>query len=485
MKYLNLIFLLGSLSLTAQLQPSWSKVFGGLGTFSSPHVADLNGDGVKDIVIGCGREEFEKTDTAVIAIDGKTSDILWVVGARDQMFGSVTFFDVNRDGGLDVLIPGRSAELKAIDGKTGKVIWEFTKEPFPPRLRQLGFYNFYNPQIIEDQNGDGIEDILVANGGDVTKKADEHDRPPGQLFILDSQDGSIISRALMPDGKEIYCSAVVTKMNKKDKDYTVIFGTGGETISGSLYRVSLSEVKSNDIGNAIPIATSEVKGFIAPPTLIDINDDGTLDIVTNAVEGRMIAIDGETNETLWETNTPNSEAYSAVAPGQFFEKGKFDFFTVYAQGIWPNLTESAQRLVDGETGEFIFIDSLGTIQTSTPIIADITQDGFDDALYSINVFDESFPLKEYFNVLVLYNFKEGSLHQFTRAKLGVNLSITPWAGDLDDDGRLDIIYCYHTESRDIFKMTGLTVNLIKTKIKITSTVKWGAYMGSDYTGVYK
>lgn len=469
----------------SQLAPSWTMEFRGLGTFSSPRVADLNQDGIKDVIVGCGREEFEKADTAIIALNGKDGSMLWNVGARDQIFGSAAIYDIDEDGVDDVLISGRSAELKAISGRSGNVIWEFTKVSEPKKLRALGFYNFYNPQIIDDQNGDGKRDILVANGGDVTKKPEEKDRPSGQIFILDGQNGKIISRAMMPDNKEIYCSTVVTKLSPDDEDYSVIFGTGGETIGGNMYISTLQDVRKEDLSKAISIATSPEKGFIAPPLLIDVTKDGTLDVLINSVDGRMIAVDGKTKAMLWQTLTPSSEAYGSIAAGNFFDEDKLDFFTVYASGIWPNLTNSKQRLIDGETGDAIFTGTMGSVQTSTPIIADITQDGFDDALLSVNILVETFPLKDYFNALVLYDFKNKSVHQFTRAQFGINLASTPWVGDLDNDGKFDIIYCNHTESRNVFAMNDLRVNLIKTDIEIKKPVKWGAYMGSDYDGVYK
>lgn len=480
-----LSIVLFSHTVKSQVEPKWTIELQDLGTFSSPRVADLNKDGIKDIIVGCGREEFEQADTAVIALDGKDGTMLWHVGARDQMFGSAAIYDLDGDKIDDVIISGRSAELKAISGKSGKLIWEFTKIDKPEKLRSLGFYNFYNPQIIEDQNGDGKKDILIANGGDVTKKPDEKDRPTGQLFILDGQNGKVISRAKMPDGKEIYCSAVVTKLNPQDEDYSVIYGTGGETIGGNMYISKLSDVLDNDLSNAKAIATSNTKGFIAPPLLIDVTEDGTLDILINAVDGRMLAVDGTTFETLWQAYTPSSEAYGSIAAGNFFEQDKLDFFSVYASGVWPNLTGSTQRLIDGKTGEPIFTGNMGAVQTSTPIVADITEDGFDDALLSVNIKVDAFPLNDYFNVLVVYDFKNKSVHQFSRPQFGINLASTPWIGDLDNDGKFDIVYCNHTESRNVFSMQNLRVNLIKTDIEIKTPVRWGSYMGSDYNGVFR
>ena len=79
-------------------QDSWTTTLETVGTFSSPRVADLNQDNVLDIIIGAGREEFQACDSAVIALDGKTGALLWKVPAKDQIFGSAIFEDLNEDG---------------------------------------------------------------------------------------------------------------------------------------------------------------------------------------------------------------------------------------------------------------------------------------------------------------------------------------------------------------------------------------------------
>lgn len=95
--------------------------------------------------------------------------------------------------------------------------------------------NFYNPQLVPDQNNDGIEDILVTNGGDILVPAFDPNRPAGNLLVLDGSNGKILAMAKMPDGKETYMSVVVTKLSKTDEDLTVVFGTGGETIGGTCF----------------------------------------------------------------------------------------------------------------------------------------------------------------------------------------------------------------------------------------------------------
>ncbi len=145
----------------AQTSKGWEVEFHNIGTHSSPRATDLNNDGIKDLIIGCSKKEFQQNDTAVMAVDGATGKILWKAAARDQMYGSAALLDINHDSIPDVLIGGRAAELQAINGKDGKVIWTFFPKGNSMEPRKKGWFNFYNPQIIPDQNGDGVEDRFI------------------------------------------------------------------------------------------------------------------------------------------------------------------------------------------------------------------------------------------------------------------------------------------------------------------------------------
>ncbi|MEJ7681048.1 MAG: hypothetical protein WKG06_24985 [Segetibacter sp.] len=97
----------------------WTKDLPVIGSQSSPRTADLNNDGILDIVIGAGKNEFQKSDMGILAFDGRSGVLLWKQEAPDQVFGSATLYDVTGDKIKDVFIGGRSPQLKAIDGKSG------------------------------------------------------------------------------------------------------------------------------------------------------------------------------------------------------------------------------------------------------------------------------------------------------------------------------------------------------------------------------
>lgn len=158
-------------------------------------------------------------------------------------------------------------------------------------------------------------------------------------MILDGQNGALISRAAMPDGKEIYMSVAVLP-GSSPKQKNVVFGTGGETLPGNLFVSSISEIRSGDLSKAIKLDSSNTKGFVGPAAWVDINSDGIHDIVANAVDGRLLAFDGLSHQSIWKVEVPGTEAYSSVAIGNFNKDKIPDFFVSFGQGVWPDLNWS-------------------------------------------------------------------------------------------------------------------------------------------------
>ena len=461
----------------------WVRTFKRLGTLSSPRMVDLTKDGILDVVLGAGSIEFQASDSAVLAIDGADGATLWTARARDQIFGSPVFQDITGDGVPEVFIGGRAAELKALDGKDGTIVWEYF--PFAVDITQSdsGAYNFYSPQIIPDQDNDGLGDLLVAAGGYVKALPHDPNRPAGKLLVISSASGKKLAGASMPDSAEIYMSVVVADFTGND-ELSVIFGTGGETLGGGLYKAYLGDLLKNDLSKATLLATGKEKGFIAPPVLADITNDETPDIIVNAVDGRMLAIDGSTNETLWEVSIPGTEAYCSIAVGFYTADQVPDFFTNFGIGIWPDLDRSVQFMVDGKTGEVMFRDTLGTFQESSPVTCDFNQDGHDDALISLN--HQS--LTGFSNQLTIIDFHNDSIYNTGPRNFGANVASTPWIGDLDQDGLLEIIYCNEANPFDLLSISfkeGLKITKLKTGIPVDDPLSWGGYMGSYHDGIFR
>jgi len=465
---------------------TWYAYLNNVGTYSSARTVDLNNDKVLDIVLGAGGKEEEHSDTAVVALDGATGRMLWAVPGDNQNVGSAIFEDIDNDKVPDVIIGGRWAQLNAISGATGKVLWSF----FPERKRKDGadggWYNFTTPQFVPDQDGDGMADLLIANGGDAHAAPYDPHRPCGRLLVLSAKTGKILAQVQMPDGKETYLSVVCEP--KGDKDRLVFFGTGGETLGGHLYRTTLQAIMKGDIHDAKVLATGASKGFVSSPVLVDLNGDGIREVVVNAVDGRMLAIDGATDSLLWQVNFPGTEAYTIPAIGNFTGDSIPDFFSNYAIGVFPKLTRSIRFMVDGRTGRIGYLDTIPSFQYASPVTADLDGDGYDEAIVHQSELKKQQNSMVYSSYLLAFDFRNHRTFPLGDTIQATNLACTPWIGDLDGDNKYDIIYSavkYENALFDLQQPLGLLIGRYKTNIDIKRPAAWGAFMGSKYTGVFE
>ena len=346
MRLLFLIFL--SFQLTAQ-DIVWINNIETIRSYSSPRATDLNNDGIKDIVIGGGVDGLP-TPHGVNAIDGLTGNDIWTVSTRNEMFTSPQFFDVNGDGIDDVLIGGRDAELRLINGINGEVIWEFWTSELNPN--DEGWYNFYTSQIIDDLNGDGVNEILTANGGDHSLDDSEINRPPGHIMIINGADGSAFKTAVVPDSNETYLSPIICDLNS-DGNKSIIFGTGGETIQGNIWIANLSDLIDEDLSNAVPLISNSELGYLSPPSIGDLNSDEVQDIVVQGFDGKVTAINGFDLSIIWQYEIAYSNTESQASPilGKFSNNNyNLDVFATIFKGASSDYSDYYQVLIDGETG---------------------------------------------------------------------------------------------------------------------------------------
>jgi len=482
------LLILGMLSCQNEQSNDWNIHLPKLCSFSSPRAIDLNQDGVLDIVLGAGENEFDGADSAVIAINGVNGQLLWQTPGWDQMVGSPIFLKIDRDQIPDVIIGGRNGQLLAISGASGNIIWQHfsQQERAAAILADSNLRNFYIPQIIPDQNGDGKSDLLVTYGGDATKTMFDKDRAPGIIFILDSQTGRVIAQITVPDQSETYMSPLCVDLEGNGQ-LTVLFGTGGESLPGSFYRIPLASIAKSTLSGIETLASSATRGFMSPPVAIDINNDQVKDIIFNAVEGRIIAIDGKTNEEIWSNTIPGTEVYSSIAVGNFTGDKTPDFFTNFGIGIFPNVKSSIQILVDGSTGHIEYTDSLGSVQIGSPLAVDLDGDGIDEGLMTVNHVKESLNANYYSGLfgtttsLVAFDFKRQNKFILFGPGKGLNAAATPWIGDLDADEKLDLIFTYMSDTITYHPFNGMTI--IRKEYPILSkSVTWGSYMGSFSNG---
>lgn len=426
----------------------WNRSFYNIGSQSSPRAIDLTGDGIKDIIVGAGKSELAQTDHGVIALDGLTGDILWEIATKGHIFGSPVFYGITDDLIPDVIIGGRNQNLMAINGATGELIWKYEYNFDDDPVLQFATFNFYNGVIIPDQNGNGYNEYLTINGGNWDALPNSSaDRYPGVLLLFDTKTGEILAADIMPDGKESYMSPIAFSQPNSN-DIKIIFGTGGETTGGHLYVTDLSALFEKNISSAQILRTQQDHGFISPPVLADLNDDGTLDFISMTHDSHLSAINGRDFSILWAHHFPNMESSNGITVGQFTSDNRPDVFTIMNQGVWPNYTNSKQIMVDGKTGALLFEESIGCFNLSTALAYDLNYDGIDEVIMSYNdynceeEFEEGYDSPESMtNSIVAIDFTSAELTHIEQSPGFRSIFSSPWLGDLDEDGYVDLVYC--------------------------------------------
>lgn len=472
-----------------ETEVTWTKSFYQIGSQSSPRLADLNQDDILDIVIGAGTSELGFCEQGILALDGATGDTLWTQTTDAQVVGSARFLDMNGDATPDVLIGGRAGTLKALSGIDGQVLWkyEYSYEDHP--ILQYARYNFYNSSIVPDQDEDGIEDILAINGGNWDAAPhDMSDRWPGVLMLISSARGTILAADTMPDGAESYMSPIYFTQPDDATGY-ILIGSGGETQSGSLYLTTLDDLKQQELFRAKQLLSEQHHGYIAPPALVDLDQDTYLDILSVSHAGTITATSGKNLATLWSQTFEDSESSTQLTVGHFTGDKTPDVFAIINSGTWPAYTGSREIVLDGETGEIAYADSVGCIIFSNGAAADLNGDGWDEILLSVTDYDCATDFKEISsdsmsNKLMTFNFRDGQVLVIQETPKFKNIFSTPWVGDIDGDKYLDIIHCQYFHFNNIYEFIGSSMSRISTGIRIKKPLRWGAYMGSRYDGIY-
>ena len=234
------------------------EVNGGLSELSLL-IHDVNNDGIPDIIVDnvtsrtqsasydlCpGKPDkcmetlgFTPCHVRLMALSGNDGSIVWSKWLPFGAYAANCKADFNGDGYNDCLFAGRSGGFGAYDVHNDVHLWNIDPNVTCPA------YNYYYPLIIKDVNGDNIKDIIVTHGGDSLYQDEEKRRTPGFLVAVSGLTGQQLSEHILtPDNKETYSSPILYKL--PDGTELILFGSGGETITGSLWAISLTSLSDH------------------------------------------------------------------------------------------------------------------------------------------------------------------------------------------------------------------------------------------------
>jgi hypothetical protein len=472
----SILLLFAFFASTLVLGQNWQAFTDSIPTLSSPRACDLNNDGVKDIVYGGGTDGVA-SNNGIMAYNGANGNLLWKRAARNEVFGSAVFMDITNDGVKDVFMVGRQAQLLAINGSNGALLWDYF--PYNTNPADSGLYNFYNPQFIADVSGDGVQDILVANGGDHAAPVWDTTRPPGHLMVVNSMNGQLLAKAVVPDSAETYCSALVADVQGNGTQW-VLYGTGGETLGGSFWACQLSHLLNNTLAPSIPLMSDTQLGFVAPASLIK-NPSGQHDIIIQSYGGKVAKIMGANWSTMWTYELPNTESSAEPVIGNFTGNAVPDVFLSLAKGTSSSYTDYYQVLLDGATGQEVLKDSIGALQFASGNAVDLNNDGRDEAILSVNYMQSGV----WKHRLEVFDFVANTIAPLTSFQTGVNIGSTPLFVNLDNDALLDLVYVVKKDSLNPMGWKGVYLNRVELSSGFPNAgLAWASYLSTQNNGVY-
>ena len=240
----------------------WTREFFPAATECTLQLYDMNRDGVLDLVT---TKVFNRCALKILAMDGITGRTVWETEVDFPVFALRCELDVNQDGVMDCIASGRTGGFTALNGVDGAVLWVVDAEiTFPG-------YNFFFPLIVDDLDSDGVSDLINIHGGDSTYHPSVKDRSPGFLFAVSGRTGvKLMDPILTPDGRESYMSPVLFKVEGKFE--LILFGTGGETVSGSLWAVSMDSIRTRILKSKFSKADERVNpDYPCPITKEELN----------------------------------------------------------------------------------------------------------------------------------------------------------------------------------------------------------------------
>ncbi|MFO8129495.1 MAG: choice-of-anchor D domain-containing protein [Bacteroidales bacterium] len=291
-------------------------------------IQDITGDGVADVIV-CSE------DYNIRCFNGNSSGTADVMWTRYVYSGSVPFQndlttipDIDNDGYEDVIIgtAGGDRSIIALSGKTGDVLWKH-------QTNEYGSGGWvYQVDCRYDYNGDDFPDVLAATGDDANGTG------PKRIYCLDGKDGesiwecftngpnfSVIGiRDFTGDGKPDVLGGAANDNETEGKVYGIngengdiewTYTTAGSSVwaLGQLNDINgkgISDIIAGDFAGNYYLIDAENgsvihPGYIGPYLILrfarldDVNGDGHPDFLPGHSGSDGLMISGQDGSNIW------------------------------------------------------------------------------------------------------------------------------------------------------------------------------------------
>ena len=313
---------------------------------------DINDDGVSEVIV-CSEDDF------VRCFNGNShalADILWQneAGSVYGQNGLTTIEDINADGYQDVIVGlvGGVRAIKALSGKTGQQLWIYDTHNYG------GGGWVYQVYCKYDYNNDGVSDVLASTGNDGSNSG------PKRIFCLDGTDGSVIWDTYT-DGPNFSVIGAADFTGDNIPDAIGGSSNNGET-EGKVYGINGS--------NGAIVWTFNTSGTSV--WALEQLDDGTGDDVKDVVAA-------DFGGNYYFLNATNGVVFQNGSVGSAIMLRAERLDDVNGNGSADIAFASSSTnavVVDGTTGQNIWLTSLADKCWNIDRIPDVSGDGINDLI---------------------------------------------------------------------------------------------------------
>ena len=306
---------------------------------------DLDGDGIKDIVVGTG-----DSDRSIHSFSGKSGNPLWTFQTNVYGFGGTVYQvdgakDYNNDGIPDILAAmGDDAQdlgpkrIFLINGATGTLIWErYTLGPA------------FSVISVADFTGDGVPDVLAGASNESESQAWVHG--------INGSTGEIVW-SIQPGGSSVWALAQIDDITG-DGIADVMIGCflGG----GNFFALDATN------GNTIWNGSTGSSMIVQLEVVEDVDADGYRDIAIGHATANTTMVSGHTGSVIWSQSTADNAWYMANG-GDLNGDSINDLF------VGTMFNNNAAYFMDGATGQILHTIFPGTPMDAMGAINDVTAD---------------------------------------------------------------------------------------------------------------